>query len=114
MDCGSTFCCIDPSETIKSVLETIDDFGSQIILTEKQFFIKNKPYFDINKEITMFGQDLVILELKNHTPKLRKTYQRIMFAARTSGTIGKSKIIHVPYTCFWPNIDAIRFGVWQT
>lgn len=112
MDSGLTFCCCDPNETIGIVLETLQDFGTQFILTEKSFFIKNDKYFEVYKEISLFKRQILILKSNKHQlPKLRKYDQKIMFAARTSGTTGKSKIIHVPYTCFWPNIECIRFGI---
>lgn len=109
MDCKGTFCFVSPQDSIGSILQALCDFNVNIVLSEKCFFERYPNDFKLIGELTVLGHQITALEMKDFLP-IHHRQKEIMFAGRTSGSTGQPKIIHVPYTCFWPNIESIRYG----
>lgn len=110
MECKGTFCFVSPQDSIAGILRAMSDFNVNIVLSEKCFFEKHPIPNEFSPicEVTIVGHQIVAFQVKGFQHVSPTTHKDIMFAGRTSGSTGQAKIIHVPYTCFWPNIDSIR------
>ncbi|KAM7352015.1 aminoadipate-semialdehyde dehydrogenase isoform 2-T2 [Cochliomyia hominivorax] len=96
------FYCLD-FEATKDVEKYLRLSGVQYIISPNKLYIENIVQ-QTNNEIKIL-KDLYYLYKLNTEHILQNV--RLCYTIATSGSTGEPKMVHVPYTCIHPNIEAL-------